>query len=49
MTRFFADGPVAGDGKSWAVFFRFVGSRSGVVKYVTGMEDGALEVPWMEG
>jgi hypothetical protein len=30
--------------KSWSVFFRFVGSQK--VQCVTGLQDGALEVPW---
>ncbi|KAK7737800.1 hypothetical protein SLS53_006420 [Cytospora paraplurivora] len=30
--------------KSWAVYFRFVGSDR--IQVVTGMEDGALEIPW---
>ncbi|KAH8892203.1 hypothetical protein GQ53DRAFT_647484 [Thozetella sp. PMI_491] len=30
--------------KSWAVYFRFVGSKR--IQCVTGMEEGALEIPW---
>lgn len=30
--------------KSWTVFFRFICSKR--IQCVTGMEDGALEVPW---
>ncbi|KAJ7504297.1 hypothetical protein B0H11DRAFT_1981563 [Mycena galericulata] len=30
--------------KSWAVYFRFLGSER--VQVVAGMEDGALEIPW---
>ena len=30
--------------KSWTIYFRFVGSDR--IQVVTGMEDGALEVPW---
>ncbi|KUI56936.1 hypothetical protein VP1G_04259 [Cytospora mali] len=33
-----------GERKSWVVYFRFVGSPR--IQVVTGMEDGALEVPW---
>ncbi|KAK0641393.1 hypothetical protein B0T16DRAFT_300684, partial [Cercophora newfieldiana] len=43
-TGFFRTDPWPGMRKSWTVYFRFAGS--GLVQCVTGMEDGALEVPW---
>jgi hypothetical protein len=41
---FFKTDPWYGYRKSWSVYFRFVGSDR--VQVVTGMEGGALEVPW---
>ena len=44
-TGFFGGDTWPGVRKSWTVFFRF-GGGEGEVQCVTGMEDGALEVPW---
>lgn len=44
-TGFFGGDTWPGVRKSWTVFFR-LGGGEGEVQCVTGMEDGALEVPW---
>ncbi|KAK0724663.1 hypothetical protein B0H67DRAFT_641175 [Lasiosphaeris hirsuta] len=41
---FFRTDPWVDHKKSWTVYFRFVDSQR--IQCVTGMEDGALEVPW---
>jgi hypothetical protein len=41
---FFQCDPWPNHKKTWTVYFRFVGSKK--VQVVTGVEDGALEVPW---
>ncbi|KAK0625528.1 hypothetical protein B0T17DRAFT_492307 [Bombardia bombarda] len=41
---FFKADPWPNHKKSWAVYFRFIDSKR--IQCVTGMEDGALEVPW---
>jgi len=43
-TAFFGTDPWIGFRKSWTVYFRFASSRR--IHCVTGMQDGALEVPW---
>ncbi|KAJ7033594.1 hypothetical protein C8F04DRAFT_1104407 [Mycena alexandri] len=42
--NFFKCDPWYNNKKTWAVYFRFAGSER--VQVVTGVEDGALEVPW---
>lgn len=44
-TGFFGGDTWPGVRKSWTVFFR-LGGGEGEVQCITGMEDGALEVPW---
>ncbi|KAJ6459627.1 hypothetical protein C8R45DRAFT_1030566 [Mycena sanguinolenta] len=41
---FFKCDPWLNHKKTWTVYFRFAGSQK--VQVVTGIEDGALEVPW---
>ncbi|KAK0713959.1 hypothetical protein B0T26DRAFT_649624 [Lasiosphaeria miniovina] len=41
---FFKADPWPNHRKSWTVYFRFLDSKK--IQCVTGMEDGALEVPW---
>ncbi|KAK3346143.1 hypothetical protein B0T25DRAFT_460978 [Lasiosphaeria hispida] len=41
---FFRTDPWVDHKKSWTIYFRFVDSKH--IQCVTGMEDGALEVPW---
>ena len=45
-SSFFRRDPWFGVRKSWTVYFRLLSSRNPRVRCVTGMEDGALEVPW---
>ncbi|KAJ4288825.1 hypothetical protein N0V88_007152 [Collariella sp. IMI 366227] len=50
-SEFFKTDPWVGHKKSWTVYFRLGGLGEAVdeerVRCVTGMEAGALEVPWM--
>lgn len=48
-SSFFKGDTWVGHKKSWTVYFRFVGEKAGRVQVVTGLEDGALEVPWTMG
>ncbi|KAJ7762278.1 hypothetical protein B0H14DRAFT_3510848 [Mycena olivaceomarginata] len=44
--NFFKCDPWYNTKKTWVVYFRFAGHDSERVQVVTGVEDGALEVPW---
>ncbi|KAJ7858060.1 hypothetical protein B0H14DRAFT_3085140 [Mycena olivaceomarginata] len=44
--NFFKCDPWYNTKKTWVVYFRFAGHDSEKVQVVTGVEDGALEVPW---
>ena len=45
-SNFFRTDPWVGMPKSWTVYFRVLNSATPRVRCVTGMQNGALEVPW---